>query len=85
MLADPEGSGLYNKVSVCACTDLDESACITVETPRLSSEPPDRSPDRREGLRYRLQIRVGRSLFALSYPTVASQATYGLATPSGPK
>ena len=66
MLADPEGSGLYNKVSPSALLEtLTESVRVTVVLSHWSPAVLGHLPDRREELCYRLQIRVGRNVSTL--------------------
>ena len=66
MLADPEGSGLYNKVSPSALLEtLTESVRVTVVFSHWSPAVLDHLPDRREELCYRLQIRVGHNVSTL--------------------
>jgi hypothetical protein len=80
VLADPEGSGLYNKVRWSARTDLDEFARGTIESPRWPSAVLDPFHGRGEELNYRLQIRVGCNVFVFISPlltsTIAVAATH---------
>lgn len=72
-MADPEGSGLYNKVSSGACADF--YSCRRVPH-YWSSVVLDPFHDRWEELYNRLQIRVGCNFWLLSYPHIPDHCNH---------